>query len=262
MLLVSILVIALLTLAACSSPAKPRLPGNNPAATAAAAATATPHATRTPRIETGIEVDAADGLKLAGTFYAPADLPPPWPGVILLHMIYGERQEWGDFPNKLSKAGYAVFAIDMRGHGDTGGEMDWEQAQDDLQRVWKYMADRPEVDKNRLAIIGASMGANMALVTGAAQPEVRAIGLLSPGMDYYRITTADALVTYGKRPLLIVASDEDTYSAESSRQLSKMAKGTAELVMYSGAGHGTALLQSKPELADTLLDWLARTLGP
>lgn len=102
----------------------------------------------------------------------------------------------------------------------------------------------------------------MALVTSAAQPEVRALGLLSPGLDYYRVTTADALAAYGQRPLLIVASDEDSYSAESSRQLSELAGDSAELVMYSQAGHGSAMLQSKPELVDTLIDWLNRTLIP
>jgi len=257
-LLVSILIICLLTLAACSSPAGTRLPGNNQEA----AATATPQATRTPRIETGIEVEAADGLKLAGTFFAPADLPPPWPGVILLHMIYGSQQDWGDFPERLNEAGFAVFTIDLRGHGKTGGEMDWDQSRDDLQRVWSYMTGRAEVDQNRVAIIGASMGANMALVAAAAQPEVRALGLLSPGLDYYRVTTADALATYGQRPLLIGASDEDSYSAESSRQLAELAGESAELVMYSQAGHGTGILQTKPELADTLIDWLKRALIP
>ncbi len=182
--------------------------------------------------------------------------------MILLHMIYGAQEEWGDLPKKLSEAGYAVFTVDMRGHGETGGEIDWEQSKDDLQRVWSYMTGRAEVDKTRVAIIGASMGANMALVTGAAQPEVRALGLLSPGLNYYRVTTADTLETYGQRPLLIVVSDEDSYSAESSRQLEKLAKGTAELVLYRGAGHGTAMLLSKPELADTIIRWLDDNLSP
>jgi dienelactone hydrolase len=254
----SFLALALLVLAACSPSTGVGLPDNSREDTA----TATPQATRAPRIDNGVVVEAADGLRLAGTFYTPADTPPPWPGVILLHMIYGDQKEWGDFPQKLSDEGYAVFAIDLRGHGKTGGEMDWDQSRDDLQRVWRYMTGRGEVDPNRIAIIGASMGANMALVASAAQPEVGALGLLSPGLDYYRVTTADALAAYGQRPLLIVASDEDSYSAESSRQLSELAGDSAELVMYSQAGHGSAMLQSKPELADTLIDWLNRTLIP
>jgi len=252
------LLIALL--AGCGSPGGIASPGGTP--DMVRIATAIPQATRVPLVETGIQVEAADGLKLAGTFFAPADVPPPWPGVILLHMIYGTQEEWGDLPKQLSEAGYAVFTVDMRGHGKTGGEMDWDQSRDDLQRVWSYMTGRTEVDQNRVAIIGASMGANMALVAAAAQPEVRALGLLSPGLDYYRVTTADALATYGQRPLLIVASDEDSYSAESSRQLDELAGESAELVMYSQAGHGTGILQTKPELTDTLIDWLKRALIP
>jgi alpha-beta hydrolase superfamily lysophospholipase len=223
--------------------------------------TAIPTATSWKLIEEEVTVPAEDGLMLAGTFYAPAE-PPPWRSVILLHMIYGNSLDWGDFPKQLAEAGYAVFNLDMRGHGKTGGSTDWDQSKNDLQRVWNYLAERPDIDATCGAVIGASMGANMGLVLAADTPEVCAVGLLSPGLNYYDVATADKLMTYGSRPMLIIASDEDSYSAESSRNLQEMAEGEAELVMYSQAGHGTAMLQKEPLLSKTIIVWLDQYLKP
>jgi pimeloyl-ACP methyl ester carboxylesterase len=148
----------------------------------------------------------------------------------------------------------------MRGHGDTGGEFDWTQTADDLNQVWQYFAERPEVDETRTAFIGASMGANMALWAAAEEAEVRTVVLLSPGLSYFGVEADKALEDYIQRPLLIVASSEDTYSAESSQNLEMLAQDEAELVLYDGAGHGTDMFAHESGLIDLIVEWLDRWL--
>jgi alpha-beta hydrolase superfamily lysophospholipase len=206
-----------------------------------------------------VRVDAADGLVITGTFH-PASGPPPWSGVLLLHMVYGDRSQWDELVPLLTSNGYAVVAIDMRGHGSTGGEINWGKSEDDIGRVWSYMTEREDIDPSHSALIGASMGANMALVSAANQPEVNTVVLLSPGLNYYGVTTSDALEAYGQRPILIVASSEDTNSAESSQELVKTALGESKLLTYDGAGHGTAMLHNEPELQKIILAWLDQYL--
>jgi dienelactone hydrolase len=206
-----------------------------------------------------VEISAADGLKIKGTFY-PASGAPPHAGVLLLPILGASRTTWVDFATKLADAGYTALAIDLRGQGETGGSADWTKARDDVQRAWAYLAGQPDVDPTRTAIIGASIGANLALITGAAEPEVKTVALLSPGLDYRGVTTTDAVKAYGDRPLLIVASQEDTYAAQSSQSLRDLAQGEAQLQMYDGAGHGTAMLSAKPELSGLLLSWLSQYL--
>ncbi|MGW8249702.1 MAG: alpha/beta hydrolase [Anaerolineales bacterium] len=227
-------------------------------------ATPTPAPSSTPwlLVEDPVTILAADGVQLVGTFYAPQHPPPPWPGVLLLHMVYGSRQDWQDFVTRLTGAGYAVLALDMRAHGDSGGSLEWDKFGNDLLRVWDYFASRPDVEAGHSGVVGASIGANMALRLGASQPGVGGVVLLSPGLDYYGVTTADALETYGQRPLLIAASEEDSYAAESSRQLLKLAGGDAVLEMYSGAGHGTVMFSREPGLADLIVGWLDQKLMP
>ena len=202
------------------------------------------------------EIEASDGLNLVGSYYAPIEMSPPWPGVILLHMLGGDRSSWDDFARQLTSAGYAVFALDMRGHGDTGGVVDWNLAGNDIQQVWNNLSTRKDIDPDRMALVGASIGANMALVAGANEAGVRTVVLLSPGLDYAGVTTEAAMVAFGDRPVLIVASQEDTYAANSSRNLEEIAIGEARLVMYQNAGHGTHMLAGETGLGKLIVEWL------
>jgi predicted esterase len=167
----------------------------------------------------------------------------------------GNRNAWDAFARQLADNGYAALAIDMRAHGETGGPRDWDLAAEDLTRVWTAMTEREEVDAARTAIIGASIGANMALVTAVNEPAIKTVALLSPGRDYFGVTTEDRIVEYGQRPALIVASEEDAEAAVSSRALNELAA-DGELIMYEGAGHGTNMFRPHPELADELIGWL------
>jgi dienelactone hydrolase len=206
------------------------------------------------------EIEASDGLKLVGTYYAPVDIPAPWPGVILLHMLGSDRSTWDAYATQLADAGFAVFALDMRGHGETGGEVDWDLAEIDLQRVWDYLSAKQDFDPDRMGIIGASIGANMALIGGADEPSARTVILLSPGLNYQGVETEAAMTTYGARPVLIAASQEDTYSADSSHKLEQLALGEVRLEMYEGAGHGTFMLENEPGLGGLIIEWLEKYL--
>jgi pimeloyl-ACP methyl ester carboxylesterase len=173
-------------------------------------------------------------------------------------MLGSNRQVWANngFSQLLADSGYAVLALDMRGHGETGGSRDWDLAEEDLQMAWEWFTGLDEVAGGDTAVIGASIGSNMALITGANIPDVKTVILLSPGLDYRGVTTDDAIAAYGNRPVLIVASQEDSYAANSSETLADLAEGEAKLIMYNGAGHGTNMFGPQSDLAPALLDWL------
>lgn len=144
----------------------------------------------------------------------------------------------------------------MRGYGDTGGEVDWELAGDDLQLVWNYVGERPDIDEYHMAVLRASIGANLALVSGADNSNVRTVVLLSPGLNYAGVEIRDPVLTYGERPVLIEASQEDTYAADSSNKLEEKALGETRLVIYQGAGHGLHMFEHEPGLVDLIIHWL------
>jgi pimeloyl-ACP methyl ester carboxylesterase len=193
-------------------------------------------------------------------FYSSA--APAAPGVLLLHMYGGSKADWDEFAFDLQGAGFAALAIDLRGHGETGGAEDWDLARQDVAAAYAWLVSHEGVDGTRVAVVGASIGANLALVQGAEDPSVAAIGLLSPGFDYFRVTIEGRIEAYGDRPSFLAASEEDAYSAETVRALAASAQGETELVVFAGAGHGTAMLDSEPDLTDRLIDFMVLWLHP
>ena len=151
--------------------------------------------------------------------------------------------------------------MDMRWHGDTGGMQDWVLAEDDLLRAWDFFVNQQEVDGAKTAVIGASIGANMGLKTAVNLPAINTAILLSPGLDYRGVTTADQIPLYGNRPLFIIASNEDSYAANSSQQLHDLALGDTKLQLYDGAGHGTTMFTNEPGLTDLIVDWLREAVN-
>ncbi|HUU57599.1 MAG TPA: hypothetical protein VMW93_09670, partial [bacterium] len=109
---------------------------------------------------------------------------------------------------------------------------------------------------SRMVIVGASIGANFALNYAASDADVRAVVLLSPGLNYHGVTTVEAMSDYGGRPAYLVASEEDSYAADTVGKLHEIAGG-AELALFKSAGHGTNIFRAEPSLADTLVTWLA-----
>ncbi|WP_420637848.1 alpha/beta hydrolase [Candidatus Poriferisocius sp.] len=78
----------------------------------------------------------------------------------------------------LNEWGYGAFRFDMRGCGESDGEFGrvicLEQV-DDTRAAVDYLRSRPEIDKERIALIGSSFGAAVAIYAGAVDDRVAAV---------------------------------------------------------------------------------------
>jgi pimeloyl-ACP methyl ester carboxylesterase len=170
--------------------------------------------------------------------------------------------------SRLADAGFVVLAIDLRGHGASGPLPEGTTLDDltpmmaDVRAARAFLASRREAIPGRVGIAGASIGANLAILTAAADATVHSLALLSPGIDYRGLRPEAAIKKYGERPALIIASQEDNYATGSARQLAvaRPGIGIRDLRILNGAGHGTAMLSRQPDLASSLVDWFRRTL--
>ena len=179
------------------------------------------------------------------------------PAVILLHMLRRSRTDWDSIAKWLQKNGYTVIVPDLRGHGQSSGN--WEKfTPEDFNKMtfdvaaMKSVLENQGADVKRLAIIGASIGANVAFNYAATDPDVKTVVLLSPGLEYKGVQTGN---TKFGRPFLAVASKDDQYGAQSAQEI-KRNNPSAELVLYEKAGHGTNMFIAQNDLAPKILDWL------
>lgn len=205
-------------------------------------------------------ISAGDGLVLRGTFFGPDVRPAP--GILMVHDRERDRTTWDDLAARLQAAGYAILTIDIRGHGKTGGAVNWLLAQADVRAALSQLALLPGVNHTQLVVIGAGIGANLGLNACADQTGCAGVVMLSPGLDYRGITTAEAMARLGSRPVFIAASENDDNNPADSITLDRMASGDHQLVIYPAAGHSTDMFAVEPGLFDLITGWLITRFAP
>lgn len=206
-----------------------------------------------------VEITAADGQTLVGDYYAPTVATDGDPvAVLLLHQYNSTRRSWNVLIPDLLAEGYAVYAVDLRGHGGSGSRRDWSAAQADTQQWIDWILAQPGTADDRIILIGASIGSSLALVGCAAHPACVTAVALSPGLDYFNVLTEPALEGLADRSALLIAMQRDRESADATRALVMSAAGELNARLYSGSTHGTAMFGSfdDGQLQAVIVDWL------
>jgi dienelactone hydrolase len=197
---------------------------------------------------------------LKAVYYPPKNPNLRNPALLLLPMLNSGKEAWQNFAGAAQEGGHAVLALDLRGQGESGGVQDFGVMDQDIDVALNWLASRPEIAGDRIGLVGADLGANLALRAGSRHTQVKSVALLSPGLDYKGLTTLEALSAYGQRPVIIVAAENDLYAADSARTLNSQALGQHQLQIYPGSDHGINLLSAQAGLQPMLLAWFASTL--
>jgi pimeloyl-ACP methyl ester carboxylesterase len=108
----------------------------------------------------------------------------------------------------------------------------------------------------KLTLVGADLGANLAINVAADDATVVDVVLLSPGLEQKGIIATDAVKRYGARALLMVASQDDPYGALSVGRLDALASGEKRVDMFADAGRGAQMLNRAPELEGNVVGWI------
>jgi pyridoxine 5-phosphate synthase len=218
-----------------------------------------------------VTLPSADGVTIAGEFYEGSSRPSSSarsatedksPAVLLVHMLTRNRGEWGSLPDRLRDLGLTVLTIDLRGHGQSSGSAgDLPAMTQDVRAALQWLMTRPNVRPDAMAVVGASLGASLALLASVDVPQVRAIGLLSPSLDYRGLRTDVSLIKrLGSRSLWLASSAEDPMALRTMRDFAAEPSGPREQHVSPAVAHGTVLLDRDADVGRSLVDWLRRTL--
>jgi len=135
---------------------------------------------------------SSDGLKIHA-WYLPARYgAPPYPAIVWVHGgpwwqtfdTWSSRGSGPPYLQSISQSGFAVLAPNFRGSTGYGAEFRNMDLSDpgggDLEDVVsgaEWLAKQPEIDKSKIAIMGASYGGFMTLIALTRKPEVFAAGV-------------------------------------------------------------------------------------
>jgi len=239
-----------------------------------------------------------DGVLLSGWYLPSANRA----AVVLLHGSGSTRSSVLDQAEVLARGGYGVLLFDSRGHGRSGGRaMDFGWFGDsDIGAAVTYLQQRPEVDRERIAALGLSMGGEEAI--GAAAGDDRLRGVIAEGAtgrtaadkawmaDAYGfngwiqqrvdgltywftdlLTSADppislreAVARTAPRPLLLITAGEVPDELRAADYIRAAAPDAVEVWEVPRAGHTEALATAPAEWEARVLAFLDRVLlaGP
>ncbi len=171
-------------------------------------------------------------LSLEGALHLPDATPAPGVVVCHPHPLYG-----GDMDNNvvvaacesLAARGIAALRFNFRGVGGSDGAFDDGHGErDDVRATLRHLTSLPEVDAQRVGLVGYSFGAMMA--AEVASGELHGLALISPP-----VASSDLRVAWGC-PALLLAGDMDSLVPPARLQLIAQAPGV-ELRVVEGADH-------------------------
>jgi fermentation-respiration switch protein FrsA (DUF1100 family) len=153
-----------------------------------------------------IQLTTPDGVKLAARH---------WPNysakftLLYLHGNYEDLGSIGKYMPEFIKAGYAVFALDYRHYGHSGGTPTEANTCADVQLAYEYMRTKLGIPANRIVVFGYSLGSGPGVELALHKP-VAGVVLQSAFVSAYRVLTripifpGDMFVNIAKVPQLRV----------------------------------------------------------
>jgi len=228
------------------------------------------------------------GTTLAAYLRVPEAAAKP-PVVIMIPGLDSVKEELQATAEYLLRRGLAVLAVDGPGQGEAESGLPIEPAYERVTTaVIDYLAGRPDVDQERIAVFGVSLGGYYAARSAAFEPRLwAAVALAGPyrfDLDWdelppqtratFRVRSAAATDAEAQAkaatltleqaaarisvPLLVAHGGQDRLiSPRHAERLASEAK-DAELVMFPDGNHG--LTNHAFESRSLVADWLAARL--
>jgi dienelactone hydrolase len=182
------------------------------------------------------------------------------PGVLIAHGFSGSRQLMLGYAYTLAHAGYATLLWDFDGHGANPARLREDSLAANIAAARAALVAQPEVDPQRLALLGHSMGSGAVMSAGVADLGYAATVAISP-------TGADVSPTRPRNLMLQAGSLEGRFVANAERLLE--AAGGANDDLAGGAGRTLLVIPAaehisilfRPQSHRAALSWLDGTFG-
>jgi uncharacterized protein len=220
-----------------------------------------------------VVLETDDGIRL-GAWFLPASGGKRGPAVLICNGNAGDRSMRAPLAAALARAGRSVLLFDYRGYGGNPGQPSEDGLAADARTAEAWLAAQPEVDPDRIAYFGESLGAGVAVGLAVERPPA-ALVLRSPftsladvGRVHYpwlpvgrllmdRYPSIDRIGSVDAPVLVIAGSRDDIVPAKLSRRLYDAANEPKRYVEVPGVGH------NDPELLDgrQMLDEVGRFLS-
>lgn len=236
-----------------------------------------------------VSFKSRDGLKLSGRFIAGRNHAT----ILLAHGLGTSSSDLAALARLLMQAGFGVFAIDLRAHGNSEGDTSTYGLRegDDVAGAVDYLLTRIDVHGDKIGAFGISLGAQAVLRGALKTDKIRALALDGLGPStlsdhggrpkslirwlnyplnwaYYLVYqfmiggrdkgVLEVIEDIAPRPTLLIASGErDIYF---SRIFFQAAREPREILEFPDARHANGLVKNPEEYMRRLIGFFEKSL--
>jgi alpha-beta hydrolase superfamily lysophospholipase len=222
-----------------------------------------------------IQVQTKDAKVIKSTItYVQINGLTKYPTVLLLPSLGYSSEDWGGLIADLNNVGYAVIAMDLRGHGKSiydgqfkkkswlyfTNKMYQKMPNDVLLMLNQVQKQVKVVDLNNMAVVGADIGANTAVLAAKdMKKKPKTMVLISPTTSFKGLYIP-IVMTNLNMPILTMVSKQDKYCMQEQRNLAKFSQGGFYAKNYPQGGMGMLMIKVNPTMSQDIVKWIMRYL--
>ncbi len=178
-----------------------------------------------------VTVETPEGISLTGTLTLPSRPRPGSPAVVTISGSgrtdrdlrlpgVGGYRGFRDIADTLTRAGIAVLRLDDRGvNGSDPGPTDATFVDEvaDIRAALAHLRARPDIDRERLGLVGMSQGGIVATLVAEEEPDLAAVVLIAtPAYVGHRALEAQRVASLN--PAYVTSEEERRAALQGSRR--------------------------------------------
>lgn len=229
-------------------------------------------------VKKDIKAVSIDGFNIAATLtYPNIKNKRDYSTVILLHSLGYNSQWWENLPKELLAKGYAVLAIDLRGHGNSVynsklTKISWKNLKnsayskypDDIIAIINKVKEENQKRKffNNFAIVGADIGASAGiLAVDKVAMNPKTIVMISPVVKTKGLYIPVSLAHLDGVDFLSISGTDDIMSKDAEAYLIKFAQNEFLTFTSESKSTGMLMLKNDPGLEKMIAEWISEYLN-
>lgn len=125
----------------------------------------------------------SDGYIIRGNLLLPSTINSLQPTIIKCHGLPGSSNQVSGIATELTRAGFIVLTFDFRGVRNSNGQFSYSNAIMDIGNAITFLESYEFVDKQRIALYGASFGGAVAISRATFDLRIRCVAVRAPIFD-------------------------------------------------------------------------------
>jgi dienelactone hydrolase len=128
-----------------------------------------------------VTINLPGTFKTTGYIFKPFKTARQYPVVIVAHTLGGSKEDQCNLlARRIAKKGFLSLIFDLDGHGTNQYPFDTEKTIFNISKAIDYLYTRDDVDRQNIFVVGANLGAVLAIKAGVMDWRIKGVVAITP----------------------------------------------------------------------------------